>query len=69
MIEWILFVLSIGGNVLVIRKRREGFACWITANIGWLGIACDEGTWARAAMWSIYLALAVWGFMSWRKKL
>lgn len=66
MIEWMITAVAIGGNVLVIRRRREGFGCWILANSGWLAIACQNFRWAQATLWATYLGFAVWGFVAWK---
>ncbi len=65
-ITWLLFILSITGNVLVIRKNRWGFAVWIVANAGWIAVNVRLGVWAAAAMFAVYMGLAMWGFASWK---
>jgi nicotinamide riboside transporter PnuC len=68
MMEWILYALSFGGNVLVIKKRPEGFLLWILGNAGWLTIAVRDQRLAQAALWLTYLGFAVWGLMAWARE-
>jgi len=63
--SWCALILSLSGNVLVIRKRRVGFAYWTLANVFWFADALRRGDCAQAALWAVYLVLAVWGWMSW----
>jgi len=62
---WLAVALSLSGNVGVILKRRWGFACWIAANLAWFADARDRADWPQATLWAVYLALALWGFVSW----
>lgn len=63
--SWFALILSLSGNVLVIKKRRSGFAYWTLANVIWFADALRRGDCAQATLWTVYLVLSVWGWMSW----
>lgn len=67
MMGWIITALALAGNVLVIRRSRWGFACWFGANIYlcWHNFSIDER--AQGALFGVYLGLAAWGFIRWKK--
>ena len=65
---WIVAALALTGNVLVIRKSQWGFVCWAVANVYLTIHNSLIGEFAQAAMFAVYLILAVWGIIEWRKK-
>ncbi len=64
---WILTCLSIIGVVLNVRKDRRGFIFWIIANSGWMVIDFVYELYAQAFLFLVYLILALWGWVSWKK--
>lgn len=64
---WTLVVLSLAGNVLVIRESRHGFLLWIVANTGWLVVSLGRQDFAQATLWCVYTALALWGWARWSR--
>jgi nicotinamide riboside transporter PnuC len=65
MSAWLITAASIAGTVLVIRKSPWGHVAWILSNAGWLVIALTRGDAPQAVLWSVYLALAVVGAVTW----
>lgn len=66
LIEWVLVVLSILGNVLIIYKMRSGYGVWIVGNVGWVICFTYRELWAQVFLFTVYLALAIWGFIKWK---
>lgn len=66
MTPWLLTALSLIGVVLNIKKRREGFICWIFTNAAWAIIDFQAGIPAQGALFTVYFVLAVWGLIEWR---
>ena len=65
---WILAVLSIIGVILNIKKNRICFVIWMVTNFAWAIVDFSEGIPAQGVLFCIYGCLAIWGFLSWRKK-
>lgn len=63
---WALTGLSLVGVVLNIRRKRSCFVVWGVTNAAWAVIDLDAGLYAQAALFAIYFALAIWGFMVWK---
>lgn len=65
---WITAAACVLGNVLVIRKNRWGFGLWMVCNsvLVWRNATIGEN--AQAALFAVYLALAAWGFWTWKSK-
>lgn len=62
---WLAVVLSLVGNVGVIRKRRWGFSCWVCANAIWIADALGRADAQQTLLWGVYLALALCGWVRW----
>lgn len=66
-LSWILVVLSLLGNVFVIRKNVIGQWMWAISNIGWVGFNIWLGANSQAFLFLVYFLMAVWGIYSWTK--
>jgi nicotinamide riboside transporter PnuC len=62
---WFLAAVSIVGTVLNARQKRSGFLFWIAANSGWVVVDLRNGLPEQAALFCVYVALAVYGFFAW----
>jgi hypothetical protein len=65
---WILVVLSLAGNVFVVRKDVRGQWIWAVSNTGWIAYNLWLGAIPQAALFSVYLGLCVWGAISWGRE-
>jgi nicotinamide riboside transporter PnuC len=65
---WLLTVISLIGVVLNIRQDRRCFYIWTGTNTAWAAVDFHKGLHAQAAMFVVYLVLAVWGIYSWKTK-
>ena len=63
---WTAAALAVTGNVFVVRKNRLGYWFWICANIIFIVRNVRLAEWPQAALFAVYLGLAVWGWWSWR---
>lgn len=68
MIIWIITLMAIGGVVLNIKRRVEGFYLWTISNIGFVAVDYNAGLYAQAVLFVVYTGLSVWGIIEWRKK-
>jgi nicotinamide riboside transporter PnuC len=64
---WIVMAVALIGNILVIKKNRNGFMLWFVTNWLWVAYDLDKGAHAQAAMMLIYAGLAAWGWIAWKK--
>lgn len=65
---WVLTVLSIIGVILNIRKKRSGFVFWIITNAAWAVFNFAQGIPEQGTLFTVYLGLAIYGFIDWGKK-
>ena len=65
---WIVTFASIVGTVLNIRKMRACFVIWLVTNSLWMVYDIWIHNYPQAALFAVYVALAVWGIYSWRRK-
>ena len=67
MLEWIITVVAIGGAVLNVLHRPEGFAVWMVTNAALCVVSIRRRRWAQVPLWLVYFAVAVWGVVAWSK--
>lgn len=63
--SWILVALSLTGNVFVIKKNVVGQWLWAISNVGWIAYDVSIGAYSQAFLFSVYLALCIWGIFAW----
>jgi hypothetical protein len=60
---------SLGGNILIILKKRIGWLAWILGNILWITVnligVCN---WPMVLMYVVYLIINIFGFVRWRRR-
>jgi nicotinamide riboside transporter PnuC len=64
---WIITAASIIGVVANIYKRRWCFGVWLCTNTLWMIIDLKAGLYAQAFLFAVYVCLAAWGLMQWKK--
>ncbi|MEI8350070.1 MAG: nicotinamide mononucleotide transporter [Candidatus Omnitrophota bacterium] len=64
---WLLTALSIVGVVLNIQKNRSCFKIWVFTNASWCVYDFLIKAYAQSFLFLVYTALAVWGFVKWKK--
>ena len=62
-------VFSLGGNVLIARKRRSGWLVWIAGNITWILVNfLSEMNVPMVAMYVAYFVINVIGYRQWQRE-
>jgi len=65
--SWLLTAICLLAVVLNIKKKRACFFIWVGTNYLWALIDYQAGLHAQAALFIVYMALAIWGIHSWGK--
>jgi len=61
------FIFSIGGNVLIILKKRSGWLAWIVGNFLWIAVnLITEPNYPMILMYIVYFIINVCGFVKWK---
>lgn len=68
MMSWVLVVLSLSGNIFVIKKNVMGQWLWAISNIGWIAVNLFNAAYAQAFLFTVYFGMCVWGILAWSKK-
>lgn len=68
MLSWVLVVLSLSGNIFVIKKNVIGQWLWAISNIGWIAFNLSIQAYAQAFLFTVYFGMCVWGILAWSKK-
>jgi nicotinamide mononucleotide transporter len=59
--------LSIGAQVLLMRKLLESWYLWIAVDVLSLGLYAAKGAWVTFGLYGIFLVLAIAGCIAWRR--
>lgn len=72
--NWILIlsiigaVLSLGGNILIMLKKRSGWLAWIMGNFAWIGVnIVGPMNVPMVLMYIAYLIINIGGFINWKE--
>lgn len=60
-------ILSVAAQIMMSRRLLENWVLWITVDILSIGLYAVKGLWLTMALYAIFLALAVWGLIDWRR--
>ncbi|HEX8420404.1 MAG TPA: nicotinamide riboside transporter PnuC [Sphingomonas sp.] len=60
-------VASITAQVLMAQRKWENWAIWIAVDIGSIGLYLQKGLWLTALLYAVFLLLAIWGLVDWRR--
>jgi nicotinamide mononucleotide transporter len=58
---------SIAAQLLMARRRLENWLVWIAVDLASVPLYLAKGLTLLAALYAVYLALAVWGWFDWRR--
>jgi nicotinamide mononucleotide transporter len=64
-----LATVSLIAQWLMTRKLLENWMLWIVVDVVYIGMFIFKGLYLTAANYAVYLALAVFGHISWRRSL
>jgi nicotinamide mononucleotide transporter len=58
---------SLVAQWLMSRQKVQTWIWWFVVNVGTVGICWRDQLWATAILYALFAALAIWGWLSWRK--
>lgn len=62
-------VFSLGGNVLIAKKKRSGWIIWILGNLTWIAVNfIGEMNVPMVLMYVAYFFINLTGWWEWRKE-
>lgn len=62
-------VFSLGGNILIILKKRMGWLAWIFGNIAWIAVnIVGPFNLPMVIMYAVYFIINLVGFIKWKDK-
>lgn len=62
-------VFSLGGNILIILKKRMGWLAWIFGNIAWIAVnVVGPFNLPMVIMYTVYFIINLVGFIKWKDK-
>lgn len=67
MTSWLAFTLNMTGLVTLRYKKAYGWLFGIAAELLWIQVALKTEIYALAAMGLVYIVVAYWNFVEWRK--
>lgn len=60
-------VASVAAQLLMARRKLENWVLWIAVDIASVPLFLTQGLPVVAALYLVYLALAIWGWIDWRR--
>lgn len=61
-------VFSLGGNVLIMLKKKSGWITWIIGNLLWiLYNFLSEFNLPMVLMYVVYMVINIMGFLKWKR--
>ena len=62
-------LFSLGGNILIVFKKKSGWLAWIVGNILWIVINfIDVLNIPMVLMYVVYMIINIFGYIKWYKK-
>jgi nicotinamide riboside transporter PnuC len=65
---WFVTIASIIGTIANIYKKRWCFIIWLFTNSLWMIVDFYQGLYAQSFLFAVYVCLAVWGLIQWRRE-
>ncbi len=60
-------MLSVAAQLLMAWRKLENWYWWIIVNIISVGLYAVKGLYLTAGLYALFLVLAIWGLINWRK--
>lgn len=67
-LSWILVMISLIGNIFVIKRNVAGQWLWTIGNAGWIAYDLYMGAYSQAFLFGAYLAMSIWGVIEWTRE-
>ena len=64
-----VFAMSLAAMWLTARKKLENWMVWFVNDIVSVALYALQGLGGYAILYSIYLGMAVWGYLTWRRSM
>ena len=65
-VSFVALALSLSGSALINFRRTAGFFVWIASNVAWIAVnLMGTPNWSQIAMFVVYMAMNVHGWVSW----
>ena len=64
-----VFAMSLVAMWLTARKKIENWIVWFVVNVISVGLYSLQGLEGYAILYAIYIGMAVWGYMTWRRSM
>lgn len=59
-------ILSVAAQLLMSRRFLENWVLWIAVDVLAIGLYAAKDLWLTAALYVVFLGLAIWGLIDWR---
>ncbi|OYY67548.1 nicotinamide mononucleotide transporter family protein [Sphingomonas sp. 28-63-12] len=60
-------ILSVAAQIMMSRRLIENWVLWIAVDILSIGLYAAKGLWLTMLLYAVFLALAIWGLIGWRR--
>lgn len=60
-------ILSVAAQILQSRRLIDSWVVWIVVDLLSIGLYAVKGLWLTLALYAIFLVMAVWGLIDWRR--
>lgn len=60
-------ILSVAAQIMLSRRLLENWIVWIIVDLLSIGLYATKGLWLTMVLYVIFLGLAVWGLIDWRR--
>ncbi len=64
-----VFAMSLAAMWLTARKKIENWMLWFVVNVISVALYALQGLGGYATLYAIYIGMAVWGYMTWRRSM
>ncbi|WP_396213445.1 nicotinamide riboside transporter PnuC [Gemmatimonas sp.] len=68
-LDALLVAVSLVAQYMMTRKLLANWLLWIAADVVYVGLFINRGLPLTAVLYTIFLALAIWGYISWRRSM
>jgi len=64
--DWIIAAVAVVGVALNVKKKWQGFICWLFTNAFWFGRNLHIGQYAQAMTFAVFFVVCFYGIWTWR---
>jgi nicotinamide mononucleotide transporter len=62
-------MLSVAAQIMMTRRLVENWVWWIAVDVLAIGLFAVKGLWLTAGLYGVFLVMATYGLIEWRRKL